>query len=190
MKFAQGSEKLESYRKQITELRRKMRETQAAMEPEEVMDYTFSTSEGPRRLSELFGDKDELILIHNMGRTCPNCTMWADGFNGVYQHLADRVAFVVTSPDSPAAQKEFAASRGWRFPMASHEGTSFASDMGFRAKDGAWLPGLSVFRREGKRILRISSTQFRPGDDFCTVWHFLDLLPDGAGDWAPKFSYK
>jgi predicted dithiol-disulfide oxidoreductase (DUF899 family) len=34
------------------------------------------------RLSSLFGKKDELILIDNMGQGCPYCTMWADGFNG------------------------------------------------------------------------------------------------------------
>jgi hypothetical protein len=28
-----------------------------------------------------------------------------------------------------------------------------------------------------------------PGDDFCTVWHRFDLLPEGADDWAPKFTY-
>ena len=39
------------------------------------------------RLSSLFGEKDELILVHNMGRGCPYCTMWADGFNGVLPHL-------------------------------------------------------------------------------------------------------
>jgi hypothetical protein len=52
------------------------------------------------------------------------------------------------------------------------------------------LPGISVFRRDGKRILRVSDATFEPGDDFCALWHILDLLPGGAGDWAPKFSYS
>jgi hypothetical protein len=46
-----------------------------------------------------------------------------------------------------------------------------------------------VFRREGQKILRVSDAAWKPGDDFCTVWHFFDLLPGGAAGWAPKFSY-
>ncbi len=33
------------------------------------------------KLSQLFGDKEDLIVIHNMGTDCSYCTMWADGFN-------------------------------------------------------------------------------------------------------------
>ena len=31
--------------------------------------------------------------------------------------------------------------------------------------------------------LRVSDTGFSPGDDFCTLWHFFDLLPGGVGNW-------
>jgi predicted dithiol-disulfide oxidoreductase (DUF899 family) len=112
MKYQQASKKLETYRRGIAELREKMRATLAETEPEEVRDYEFSTPKGKRKLSDLFGESDELILIHNMGRRCSYCTMWADGFNGVYHHLTDRASFVVTSPDPPAVQKEFAEGRG------------------------------------------------------------------------------
>ena len=141
------------------------------------------------RLSELFGEKPDLIVIHNRGTSCPNCTLWADGFNGIYDHLADRAVFVVSSPDPPAVQKRFAAGRGWRFPMISHEGTTFAADMGYRSEEGGWLPGISVFRRDRNRILRVSDAEFDQGDDFCALWHIFDLLPGGAGDWRPKYRY-
>jgi hypothetical protein len=36
----------------------------------------------------------------------------------------------------------------------------------------------------------VSDASFEPGDDFCALWHILDLLAGGAGDWAPKFSYS
>jgi hypothetical protein len=39
---------------QIAELRQKMRDAQAAVEPEPVHDYEFTSAEGPRRLSQLF----------------------------------------------------------------------------------------------------------------------------------------
>jgi predicted dithiol-disulfide oxidoreductase (DUF899 family) len=184
------SKLLAGYHRQIAELRSKMREARAAAEPEEAANYVFANSNGNVRLSELFGDQADLIVIHNMGSSCPNCTLWADGFNnGIYDHLANRASFVVSSPDAPAAQMSFAASRGWRFPMVSHNGTTFAADMGYRSKDGGWLPGISVFRRDGNRILRVSDSGFAPGDDFCALWHVFDLLPGGAGDWHPQYRY-
>jgi predicted dithiol-disulfide oxidoreductase (DUF899 family) len=189
MMYRDTAAKLAAYRGEIAELRRKMREVQAAIEPEAVRDYEFATTEGPARLSQLFGAKHDLFVIHNMGRSCPHCTLWADGFNGIYQHIADRAAFVVVSPDPPGVQQIFAAGRGWRFPMASHQGTSFAVDMGYRSPDGGWLPGVSVFRLDGDRILRVADTRFEPSDDFCTLWHLLDLLPEGATDWHAKFAY-
>jgi hypothetical protein len=46
-----------------------------------------------------------------------------------------------------------------------------------------------VFRRDGNRIVRVSDTVFEPFDDFCIVYHLLDLFPDGDPDWEPSFSY-
>src|SRR5581483_12122094 len=163
MKYADMAKKVQAYRDEIAALREKIRTAQEETDPEVVEDYVFKTADGEVRLSELFGDKKDLILIHNMGTTCSSCTMWADGFNGVYPHLASRAAFVVSSPDAPEVQRKFAAERGWRFPMVSHQGTSFAADMGYRSAKGGWLPGVSVFRREGGRILRVSDAPF---DDY------------------------
>lgn len=189
MNYRDTAARLAAYRDEIAELRRKMRDAQASVEPEPVRDYEFATVEGPVRLSQLFNTERDLFVIHNMGRSCPHCTLWADGFNGIYQHIANRAAFVVTSPDPPDVQRAFAAGRGWRFPMVSHQGSSFAADMGYRSEDGTWLPGVSVFRREADRILRVADTRFEPGDDFCAAWHLFDLLPDGAAGWRAKFKY-
>jgi predicted dithiol-disulfide oxidoreductase (DUF899 family) len=183
MKYADVNGKLTDFRQQIAAIRAKMRETLATVEPQEVQDYEFTTVGGPVRLSELFGRCDDLIAVHNMGVACSYCTLWADGYNGIHQHMITRAAFIVTSPDRPSVQKHFAESRGWRFPMVSHAGSTFATDMGYGSEKGEWVPGVSVFRREGDTIVRVSSTEFGPGDDFCTLWHFFDLLPGGIGEW-------
>jgi predicted dithiol-disulfide oxidoreductase (DUF899 family) len=188
--YKKTTDRLAGYRLEIAALRDKMRELQQTVEPEEVADYVLTGADGPVRLSALFGGKDTLFVIHNMGKTCPACTMWADGYNGVVPHLESRAAFVVTSPDDPATQAAFAASRGWRFLMVSHQGTDFAADMGYRGEKGGWMPGISVFKRDGERILRVSDQQLGPGDDFCSVYHFLDMLPEGTAGWRPKFSYQ
>jgi predicted dithiol-disulfide oxidoreductase (DUF899 family) len=188
MLYREVSERLATCRRDIAALRKKMRALQNEAEPEKVENYRFARADGSVRLSDLFGGKEHLFVIHNMGKTCPACTMWADGFNGVLPHLENRAAFVVSSPDDPETQRAFAASHGWRFRVVSHQGTSFAADMGYRGEQG-WLPGVSVFRRDGERIYRISDTSFSPGDDFCTVYHLFDLLPEGAAGWQPKFAY-
>src|SRR5712671_3467501 len=98
MSYRDTSAKLADYRRQISELRQQMRAVQATAEPEEVRDYELSTPNGIVRLSELLGDQRDLIVIHNMGVSCAYCTLWADGYNGIYDHLAARAAFVVSSP--------------------------------------------------------------------------------------------
>jgi len=189
MSYRDGAAALAAYRGQIADLRRKMRDVQALIEPEEVEDYEFATQNGPVRLSSLFGEKRDLIVILNMGTSCPSCTLWADGYSGLYPHIADRAAFAVSSPDVPKVQQRFAAGRGWRFPMVSHAGTSFAGDMCYRSEGGGYRPGISVFRRDGARVIRVSDTGLQPGDDFCALWHFLDMLPEGPDGWRPLFSY-
>ena len=183
MKYAEANGKLTDYRRQIAAIRAKMRETLATVEPQAVQDYEFTTLEGPVKLSGLFGDHDDLILIHNMGASCSYCTLWADGYNGIHQHVVQRAAFAVSSPDRPDVQKRLADARGWRFPMVSHVGSTFAADMGYRSEKGGWMPGVSVFKRDGDSVKRVSDTGFRPGDDFCSLWHFFDMLPGGVGDW-------
>jgi predicted dithiol-disulfide oxidoreductase (DUF899 family) len=123
-----------------------------------------------------------------MGASCPYCTLWANGLNGVLPHLLNRAALVVCSPVSPEQQKKFAQSRSWQFRMLSHQGSGFAEDMGYRGERG-WMPSVSVFARKNGGIVRVSDTGFGPGDDFCAVWHLLDLIPEGADGWQPRYSY-
>jgi predicted dithiol-disulfide oxidoreductase (DUF899 family) len=188
MSYMEDRNKLEQYRAQIADLRRKMRETQAAIAPQDVEDYELASPRGSVHLSELFDGEATLIVIHNMGAGCPYCTLWADGFNGVFDHLRSRAAFVMASPDKPDQQQKFASGRGWKFPMVSYQGNTFGEDMGYRP-EGRAMPGISVFKRDGERITRVSDTSFSPGDDFCTVWHILDLIPEGPAGWQPKYHY-
>lgn len=189
MKYPAAMEQMNGFRKRISEIREEMRKLQAEVEPQPVSDYQFRTLQGRVSLSELFGEHKDLLLVHNMGRSCPGCTLWADGYNGLHPHVTSRAAFAVSSPDPPEVQQTLATSRGWVFRMVSHLGSSFATDMGYGTSE-RWRPGLSVFRREGDCILRVSDVAWSPGDDFCTVWHFFDLLPEGAAGWRPKLNYS
>jgi predicted dithiol-disulfide oxidoreductase (DUF899 family) len=190
MKYADATRRLADFRQQITRIRRQMRRVQAAIEPQVVSDYRFATLEGNTRLSQLFGRRRSLFVVMNMGSSCPYCTLWADGYNGIYEHLADRAAFVVASPDPPGVQASFRAQQGWRFPMVSHADSTFAEDMGYRTIRGAYRPGLCVFRRDAKQLVRVSDAGSLPLDDFSPLWHLFDLLPEGANGWQPKPGYR
>jgi len=185
---------------QIQELEREIQEKQRTLVElkkqagqQEIDEYTLRGPDGPVSLRELFGDRDDLIVVHNMGKSCPYCTLWADGFNGLVPHLQDRAAFVVVSPDPPDVQQAFAQERGWTFPMYSGEGSTFIADMGFRhdGDDGAhWMPGVSTFRRSAEgTITRVAKDFFGPGDEYCGLWHLFDLLADGIDGWEPAFDY-
>jgi len=195
--YADTMTALKAKRRTLLALHEEIRALQKAVEPQPVEDYLLQGWDGPVKLSELFGAKRDLFVIHNMGTTCRYCTMWADGFNGVYDHLADRAAFVLATPNAPEVQKQFAKSRGWRFPMVSHAGTSFANDLGYRLERGdeegedtsRWEPGVSAFQKDAAGVRRVSNTDLGPHDDFCSVWHFLDMLPEGSNGWEPKFRY-
>lgn len=153
--------------------------------------YTFVRTDGSSvTLDELFGDKDDLLLVHNMGEGCVYCTLWADGFTGYMPHLTDRTAFALVTPDDPASAKAFSESRGWNFPVLSAKGTAFTKDMGFETEDGRVMPGVSSFHKNGDGTIdRVAYSHFGPGDDFCPVWPLLGLLEDGVKGWAPKYSY-
>jgi len=179
----------------LEKAQQRLKEVRRRVPSEPVQDYRLRGPDGTISLAELFGDKSDLILIHNMGAGCPCCTMWADGFNGVLHHLENRSAFVVASPDSVETQQEFRRNRGWRFRMYSAAGTSLFKDMGFESDEEHYgssaMPGVSVFHKsDDGSIVRVASDFLGPGDAYCSVWHLFDLLRDGVGDWEAKFDYS
>ena len=189
-------------RQRIAQLEAQLRETRQELvgllrldPPEPVEDALFAVEGGELRLSELFGSHDVLILAHNMGKQCPWCTLWMDGFQGLLPHLAQRAAFAVCSPDAPVEQAAFAAARGWAVRMVQDASGDFTRAMGYRvpSEDGegeALWPGYSVFHKAADGALTRTAHDFwGPGDPYCGLWHFLDLLPNGPEGWMPQLAY-
>ncbi len=184
-KPAKLEKKLQKIEGDFAKNRKKMLKLLAKLADKEIAeDYLLKDKDGNDvKLSDMFGDKRDLILIHNMGKSCSYCTMWADGFNGIFQHIEKKAAFALVSPDEPDVQRSFAEARGWKFKMYSGKNSSFTKDMGYvTEKDGYW-PGASVFHKdENGKVKRVSKTYFGPGDYFCSVWHFFDMLPGQKND--------
>jgi len=175
----------------VEEAKKRYLAAQRTMPPKRVEDYVFINQDGKEvHLSELFGGKNDLIVIHNMGIACPYCTLWADGLNGLTDHFNDRAGFVLVNKDDLETQKKVKAERGWRFNMVSSKGSSFNRDLGFEQEDGAQLPGFSTFHKNPDGTIdRICFDMFGPGDDYCAVWPIFDRLADGPNDWEPKYRY-
>jgi predicted dithiol-disulfide oxidoreductase (DUF899 family) len=181
---------IEALENELLERRKKLAELRQQLPKEQIQDYNLLNQNGSEiKLSDIFNGRDDLILIHNMGKGCVYCTMWADGFTGFKDHLENRSAFAVVSPDEPSVQKEFYNSRGWNFRMYSCHGSTFAEDLGFKSERG-YMPGVSTFKRDPDgKIYRIASTYFGPGDDFNAAWHLFDLLEEGPNGWQPRYEY-
>lgn len=168
-----------------------LREAQTKAGPEPVEDWALRDLDGSAvALSELFGDHDDLLVVHNMGKGCVYCTHWADGFRGHADAIADRAAFVLCSNDEPEVARDFARSRGWNFRCVSGAGSGFARAMGYLDQEDRAMPGVSEFhRRPDGSIVRTGTAPFGPGDDFCPTWPMFDLLQDGPAGWQPKYAY-
>jgi len=148
-----GNEDITSIERQIFDLTTQLNELRKANTGEVIPNYRFTTLDGEVSLLDMFGDKDKLLLIHNMGEGCRYCTLWADGFNGFVPHLESVMPVFLVSKDSPAAQRQFANSRGWRFRLASHAGGDYIREQSvMEGSDN--MPGAVVYTRSGDEIRR------------------------------------
>lgn len=172
----------------IFELTAQLQTLRKTAEGEPVTDYAFTTLDGETRLSALFGDHQQLLVIHNMGQGCRYCTLWADGFNGLLPHLESAMSVVLVSKDPPDVQRRFANERGWRFRLASHGGGAYLSEQAV-SQQAENMPGAVVYEKSGDKVLRKSSCIFGPGDMYCSMWSLLALAGLGADEWTPQFNY-
>lgn len=174
--------------RELYEKAQKLAELRRAETPQPVADYALKTLDGETTLSALFGGRDRLLVIHNMGQGCRYCTLWADGLNGVLDHLEDAMAVALVSKDPPETQRRIALDRGWRFRTASHGGGAYMADQCKMAGYDNY-PGAAVFELRNGKIFRRGRAAFGPGDLYSPVWHLLALGGLGEKDWTPQFHY-
>ena len=156
----------------------------------EIQEYTFLDKNNISiSLAELFGTKTELIIVFYMGIKCKYCTLWADNYNGISAPLNNRAAFAVISHETPDEQTKIKASRNWNFEMYSRMNNSFAQDLGFADSKNSPSPGIASFSLKGDKIFIHHRTLFGPGDNYCNMWDFINILPSGLNDWQPKYNY-
>ena len=169
---------------EFAKAREKVLQLRRSVEGRAVKDYKFGTSDGSVRLSELFGDKSDLIVIHNMGKKCVYCTLWADGLNGFVPHMESVMSVALVSKDSPEIQRQFANSRGWRFNLASHGGGDYIQEQTVM-KGADNMPGAVLYVRQGEKIIRKNSAVFGPGDQYCSIWNLFGMAGINISTFSP-----
>lgn len=99
-------------------------------------DYVFDTDEGKASLADLFQGRSQLLVYHLMfgpdfEAACPSCSAIADGFNGIYAHLANHDVMLWAVSRAPLDKLQaFRRRMGWSFPWASSYGSDFNFDFG------------------------------------------------------------
>ena len=181
---------IQALEKEIGELTTKLKQLQIDNEGADapVPNYTFETEFGNVSLRDLFGNKDTLLVIHNMGDGCRYCTIWADGINGFLPHLETAMSVVLVSKNDPDTQRTFANSRSWRFNIASHRNCDYAEDHTTLGEYGN-VPGAAVYVRKGDQIFKKNACMFGPGDVYCAMWHIFALAGIKEDNWTPQFRY-
>jgi predicted dithiol-disulfide oxidoreductase (DUF899 family) len=180
-----------------------------------MQDYDFE--EGPRdlnagdtparavRLSDLFTKPDRSLVIYHLmfgkkqSKPCPMCTAWLDGANGIAHHLAQNLDFAVVAAAALPALREHARARGWdKLRLLSAADSTFKYDLGSEDREGAQDSTISVFTRGSDGTVRhFYSAHPRMGTDIqqrgidllAPMWHFMDLTPQGRGNWYASLDY-
>jgi predicted dithiol-disulfide oxidoreductase (DUF899 family) len=168
-------------------------------------DYTFEGRDGAASISQLFGDKDTLVLYSMMfgpkrERACPICTAMLTSWDGTAVNLRERVALAVTARSPIERLLAFKKERGWQNLQLYSDSKGDYTRAYVTADDGD-VPGLNIFTRSGGTIRHFWAGEMsgemadagqdpRGAPDPDPLWTILDLTPAGRGaTWYPKLEY-
>jgi predicted dithiol-disulfide oxidoreductase (DUF899 family) len=168
-------------------------------------DYAFEGRDGIVRLSQLFGDKDTLVIYSMMfgpqrERACPMCTAMLTSWDGTARNLRERVALAVTACSPIERLLDFKKERGWQ-NLQIYSDTKGGYTRAYVSAEDGDVPGLTVFTRVDGTIRHFWTGEMsgemadpgqdpRGGPDLDPLWTILDLTPAGRGaTWYPKLEY-
>jgi predicted dithiol-disulfide oxidoreductase (DUF899 family) len=176
--------------------------------------YRFEGPKGIVSLADLFAGCSQLIVYHFMfgpdwNEGCPNCSFWADNFNGIPVHLKHRDVTLTAVSRAPLVKIDAYKRRmGWTFPWVSSIGSDFNFDYnvsftseevekgkayynyayGERPITGSEEEGMSVFFKDEVGDLFHTYSCFERGIDMVNgAYQFLDLVPKGRDEKGLKY---
>ena len=156
-------------------------------------DYTFQwASDGkvgkPVKFSELFGDKNSLLLYSwmfgpNWDKPCPSCTSLMDGFDRAWYSVAQDAAFATIAKARPEQINAWAKERGWsQIPLVSGSQSPFQADYKCQGEsDDMQQPVMLAFTKRDGRIFHTWSTESMMNhvDTVWPYWNLMDFTPEG-----------
>lgn len=163
--------------KEFTRLREELSRERRELPWERVeKSYVFDAPEGRVTLGDLFGKHGQLIVQHFMfgpdwNEGCPSCSFWADNFNGIDVHLAQRdTSFVLVSRAPLAKLEAYRKRMGWTFRWVSSLGNDFNFDysVSFKPGEQGTKYNFDTIKPHGEENPGVSA--FRRGDD-CAIYH-------------------
>jgi predicted dithiol-disulfide oxidoreductase (DUF899 family) len=178
-------------------------------------DYRFETDKGNASLVDLFRGRSQLLVYHFMfgygfrltqeRRGCTACSLIADHFDGVNDHLNGRdISLVCESIAALPELQGYKRQMGWRFPWVSSLGSDFRYDFGAafteeQQRNGAdynyqhvdnaepQKEGMSVFALQDGAVYHTYSTYARGTEALMGTYQFLDLAPWGRNEDGFEF---
>jgi predicted dithiol-disulfide oxidoreductase (DUF899 family) len=150
-------------------------------------DYLFDGQTGQVSLLDLFEGRRQLIVYHFMFAPgvdgwpeagCPGCSFFVDQIGHLAHLHARDTSFALVSRAPLANIERYKKRMGWTVPWFSSHGSDFNVDFGVTTDNGETF-GLSVFLRDGDKILRTYFTTRRGVEALGSAWTFLDLTPLG-----------
>lgn len=172
--------------------------------------YVFDTTEGEKSFGELFAGRSQLCVYHFMYAPdkqigCRACSFWADSFDHVGPHLAQRdVTFLAVSRGPLESLLAMKKRLGWSFEWVSSGRSDFNYDYqaSIDPSRGAnvynYAPanftsereGISVFYRDADgSIFHTYSTYARGIDNMNAAYQYLDLVPKGRDEGSTPMAW-
>jgi predicted dithiol-disulfide oxidoreductase (DUF899 family) len=143
------------------------------------------------RLSDLFGDKQTLLLYNFMygpdwDNPCPSCTSLMDGFDRTAYQVSANAAFCGIAKAPAEKINAWAKQRGWsQINLVSGFDTTYQADYRCQGdNDELQWPILHVFRKVDGEIRHFWGTELQ-GNHVDTVWPYwnlMDFTPEGRPD--------
>lgn len=174
--------------------------------------YRFEGPDGPQNLSDLFDGRSQLIVQHFMFGSdweegCPMCSFWADSYNGMDVHLAQRdITFVAVSTAPFETIDAYRRRMGWGFKWVSSAGSDFNRDFHvtftpeevergemfynygrthFPSTEG---PGTGVFYKDKDGTIFHTYSCYARGLDILNgAYHYIDIAPKGRDEEGLPF---
>jgi predicted dithiol-disulfide oxidoreductase (DUF899 family) len=168
-------------------------------------EYHFDGKDGPVSFTDLFGDKDTLIIYSFMygpdrEQGCPMCTSQMSSWDGDAKDIEQRAAFVMTARSPIERILQYGQHRGWRnLKLYSDPSGKYTRD--YVNADDADMPAYNVFTRKDGTVRHFWSSEGGPetadpgqdphdAPDMSPLWTILDTTPEGRGtDWYPSLQY-